>query len=68
MNATAKLARKGCDWIVANALAAADGESVFGSDRNSATLITGNDAEDWNDMSKTALADRLVTRIEAHFA
>ena len=68
MNAMAKLARKGCDWIVANAVTAADGESVFGSDRNSATLFTGNDAEDWNDMSKTALADRLVTRIEAHFA
>ena len=66
-NAMAKLARKGCDWIVANAVTAADGESVFGSDRNSATLITGNEAEDWNEMSKIALANRLVMRIEAHF-
>ncbi len=66
-NAMAKLARKGCDWIVANAVASAGGESVFGSDRNSATLITGNDAEEWKEMSKIALADRLVSRIEAHF-
>ena len=67
-NAMAKLARKGCDWIVANAVTAADGAPVFGSDDNSATLITGNESEDWPHMSKIALADRLAARIEAHFA
>ncbi|MEC8642804.1 MAG: bifunctional phosphopantothenoylcysteine decarboxylase/phosphopantothenate--cysteine ligase CoaBC [Pseudomonadota bacterium] len=67
-NAMAKLARKGCDWIVANAVTTADGESVFGSDTNRATLITGNDSETWPQMSKAALADRLAERIEAQFA
>lgn len=67
-NAMAKLARKGCDWIVANAVTAANGAPVFGSDDNSATLITGNESEDWPQMSKMALADRLAARIEAHFA
>ena len=67
-NAMAKLARKGCDWIVANAVTSAGGAPVFGSDDNSATLITGNKSEDWPQMSKIALADRLATRIEAHFA
>ena len=67
-NAMAKRARKGCDWIVANAVTAADGRTVFGSDVNSATLITGNLSEAWPQMSKAALADRLVTRIEAQFA
>ncbi|MGB1873076.1 MAG: bifunctional phosphopantothenoylcysteine decarboxylase/phosphopantothenate--cysteine ligase CoaBC [Candidatus Puniceispirillaceae bacterium] len=67
-NAMAKLARKGCDWIVANNVTTADGAPVFGNDNNSATLFTGNDSEDWPQMSKVALADRLATRIEAHFA
>jgi len=67
-NAMAKLARKGCDWIVANMISGADGKPVFGSDDNSATLITGNESEAWPPMSKAALADRLVTRIEAQFA
>ena len=66
--AMAKLARKGCDWIVANMISDADGKPVFGSDDNSATLITGNESEMWPQMSKVALADRLVTRIEAQFA
>ena len=64
----AKLARKGCDWIVGNMISGADGKPVFGSDDNSATLITGNESEAWPPMSKAALADRLVTRIEAQFA
>jgi phosphopantothenoylcysteine decarboxylase/phosphopantothenate--cysteine ligase len=67
-NAIAKLARKGCDWIVANAVTSAGGAPVFGSDDNSATLIAGNESEDWPQMSKIALADRLAARIEAHFA
>ena len=64
----AKLARKGCDWIVGNAVTTTDGGSVFGSDSNSAMLITGNDCENWPMMSKQALAERLVDRIEATFA
>ena len=67
-NAMAKLARKGCDWIIGNAVTTTDGSSVFGSDSNSAMLITGNDCDSWPVMSKQALAERLVDRIEAQFA
>ena len=67
-NAMAKLARKGCDWIVGNAVTTTDGSSVFGSDSNSAMLITGNDCDSWPVMSKQALAERLADRIEAQFA
>ena len=67
-NAAAKLARKGCDWIVANDVSGRGGDAVFGSDSNSALLLTGNDTEEWPRMPKGELAARLVARIEAHFA
>ena len=67
-NAAAKLARKGCDWIVANDVGGRGGDAVFGSDSNSAMLLTGNDTEEWPRMPKGELAARLVARIEAHFA
>ena len=63
-NATAKLARKGCDWIVANDVG---GGSVFGSDSNSAMLLTGNEIEEWPQMRKAELAKRLVDRIGEYF-
>lgn len=62
-NATAKMARKGCDWIVANDV----GGGVFGSDSNSAMLLTGNKVEEWPQMHKAELAARLVDRIGEHF-
>ena len=37
-NAKAKLARKGCDWIVANDVSPATG--VMGGDRNTVHLLT----------------------------
>ena len=67
-NAAAKLARKGCDWIVANDVSGRNGDTVFGSDSNSATLLTGNAAEQWPQMPKDKLAARLVARIGDHFA
>ena len=43
-NAKAKLARKGCDWIVANDVSPATG--VMGGDRNTVHLLTrGEDGE-----------------------
>ncbi len=54
-NAKAKLTAKNCDMIVANQVAMT-GDSVFGSDMNSACLITKND-EIWHkSLSKDALA------------
>ena len=64
-NAAAKLTRKGCDWIVANDVG---GGSVFGSDSNSALLLTSNEIEKWPQMPKSELAARLVDRIGEHFA
>ena len=63
-NAAAKLARKGCDWIVANDVG---GGGVFGSDSNSAMLLTGHEIEEWPRMHKVELAARLVDRIREHF-
>jgi len=60
-HATAKRARKGCDWIVANDVSAASG--VMGGVENAVTVIDANGAETWPRMSKTDVAHRLVQRI-----
>jgi phosphopantothenoylcysteine decarboxylase/phosphopantothenate--cysteine ligase len=65
-NATAKRARKGCDWIVANDVSPASG--TFGGDRNTVHLVTAGGAENWPEMKKTDVAARLAERIAAHFA
>ena len=56
---SAKLAAKGCDWIVANDVS---GE-VMGGDRNRVRLITGDGVEDWPEASKNEVARRLVENI-----
>ena len=60
-NAQAKLARKGCDWIVANDVS---GE-VMGGTHNSVHLVSGGSVESWEHMPKTAVAARLADRIAA---
>jgi phosphopantothenoylcysteine decarboxylase/phosphopantothenate--cysteine ligase len=64
-NAKAKIARKGCDWIVANDVSPASG--VMGGDRNTVHLLTragGEVAVDsWPVMTKEEVAARLVARI-----
>ncbi|MBW4036122.1 MAG: bifunctional phosphopantothenoylcysteine decarboxylase/phosphopantothenate--cysteine ligase CoaBC [Proteobacteria bacterium] len=60
-NATAKLARKGCDWIIANDVGA--GSDVMGGEANEVVLVDKNGAEHWARASKTAIADRLVSRM-----
>ncbi|MCW8835461.1 MAG: bifunctional phosphopantothenoylcysteine decarboxylase/phosphopantothenate--cysteine ligase CoaBC [Rhodospirillales bacterium] len=60
-NATAKRARKGCDWIVANDVSPSTG--TFGGDANAVHLIDGEGAESWPLLSKEAVAERLATRI-----
>ncbi len=65
-NAAAKLAAKGCDWILANRVAEG---AVFGDDENDICLLTrGADGEPpaverWPRMSKAEVAARLVARI-----
>ncbi|MBV9531568.1 MAG: bifunctional phosphopantothenoylcysteine decarboxylase/phosphopantothenate--cysteine ligase CoaBC [Bradyrhizobium sp.] len=64
-NATAKLRRKGCDWILANDVSAASG--VMGGDRNTIHLLKRNGAdisvEDWPLMSKEEVAFELVAEV-----
>jgi phosphopantothenoylcysteine decarboxylase/phosphopantothenate--cysteine ligase len=62
-HAKAKLARKGCDWIVANDVSAESG--VMGGDRNTVHLVTAHGVESWPPQSKEAVARALVARIAA---
>lgn len=62
-HATAKRARKGCDWIVANDVSPETG--IMGGSENAITLITGDGAERWPRLSKTEVARRLAARIAA---
>lgn len=65
-NGTAKRARKGCDWILANDVSL--GTGIMGGVENAVTLITAAGAESWPRMSKTAVAARLAERIAAALA
>jgi len=60
-HATAKRARKGCDWILANDVSPETG--IMGGDENAVTLISAQDAESWPRMSKDAVAVKLAERI-----
>jgi phosphopantothenoylcysteine decarboxylase / phosphopantothenate---cysteine ligase len=64
--ARAKLARKGCDWILANDVSPASG--TFGGDSNTIHLVEAGGVEDWPALSKRDVAQRLAQRIGAHFA
>ncbi len=60
-NATAKRARKGCDWIVANDVSPATG--TFGGGDNTVHLVTAEGVEDWPRMTKDGVARQLADRI-----
>jgi phosphopantothenoylcysteine decarboxylase/phosphopantothenate--cysteine ligase len=60
-NAKSKLARKGCDWIVANDVSPESG--VMGGDVNRVHLVTASGVESWPPQSKDAVARALVARI-----
>ncbi|WP_322868006.1 bifunctional phosphopantothenoylcysteine decarboxylase/phosphopantothenate--cysteine ligase CoaBC [Aquicoccus sp. G2-2] len=62
-HASAKRARKGCDWIVANDVRPETG--IMGGDENAVHLITEGGVEDWPRMSKSNVARRLAERIAA---
>jgi phosphopantothenoylcysteine decarboxylase/phosphopantothenate--cysteine ligase len=63
-HARAKIAKKGCDWIVANDVSG----DVMGGDNNQVMLITKKSAETWPLMAKGAVAQKLVQKIAAAFA
>nr|WP_321254858.1 bifunctional phosphopantothenoylcysteine decarboxylase/phosphopantothenate--cysteine ligase CoaBC [uncultured Ruegeria sp.] len=60
-NATAKRARKGCDWIVANDVSPATG--IMGGSENAVTLISQDGAESWPRMGKDEVARKLAAKI-----
>ncbi|HEX2818497.1 MAG TPA: bifunctional phosphopantothenoylcysteine decarboxylase/phosphopantothenate--cysteine ligase CoaBC, partial [Phenylobacterium sp.] len=64
-HAQAKLARKGCDWIVANDVSVA---GTMGGDDNAVALVSQGGIERWERMAKGEVARKLAARIAAEFA
>jgi len=62
-HARAKLAAKGCDWILANDVA--PGTGTFGGAENTLHLIDAAGVDSWPRLSKEAAAERLAARIAA---
>jgi phosphopantothenoylcysteine decarboxylase/phosphopantothenate--cysteine ligase len=62
-NAKVKLAKKGCDWIVANDVSPATG--IMGGDINTVHLVTAQGVESWPPRSKDEVARALIERIAA---
>jgi phosphopantothenoylcysteine decarboxylase/phosphopantothenate--cysteine ligase len=60
-NAKAKLASKGCDWILANDVSPQTG--IMGGDRNTIELVTAEGIEPWPPQSKEDVATMLIERI-----
>jgi phosphopantothenoylcysteine decarboxylase/phosphopantothenate--cysteine ligase len=65
-NARAKLAKKGCDWIIANHVGGAS--PAMGGDTNRVHLVSQTGVESWPELSKREVAARLSTRIAEHLA
>jgi len=60
-NAKAKLAAKGCDWILANDVSPQTG--IMGGDRNTIELVTAAGVEPWPPQSKEDVAHMLISHI-----
>ena len=58
-HAAKKLARKGCDWIVANDVSG----DVMGGDENAVAILKKDGTEHWPRMSKDKVAQRLAGAI-----
>jgi phosphopantothenoylcysteine decarboxylase / phosphopantothenate---cysteine ligase len=65
-HARQKLARKGCDWILANDVSPETG--VMGGDSNTIHLVTSKSVEHWPPQSKNEVAATLIARIAAALA
>lgn len=64
-HARAKLAKKGCDWIVANDVSIA---GTMGGDDNAITIVTGAGIERWDRLPKGEVARRLAQRMAEEFS
>ncbi|MGQ3366511.1 phosphopantothenoylcysteine decarboxylase domain-containing protein, partial [Rhizobium oryzihabitans] len=58
--AQAKLARKGCDWIVANDVSV---EGVMGGDDNTVSIVSAAGVERWDKTAKSDVATKLAQRM-----
>ncbi len=63
-HARAKLARKGCDWIVANDVSI---EGTMGGDDNAIAIVTAGGIERWDRLPKGEVARRLAERMAEEF-
>jgi phosphopantothenoylcysteine decarboxylase/phosphopantothenate--cysteine ligase len=63
-HASDKLARKGCDWIVANDVSV---EGTMGGDQNAVAIVSKGGIERWDRMAKGEVARRLAARIAQEF-
>jgi len=62
-NAKEKLARKNCDWILANDVS----KGVFSTDENHIHFVTKSGSEDWKKQSKQSVAQTLTAKIIKYF-
>ena len=62
--ASDKLAKKKCDWIVANDVSI--GTNTFGGKENTVHIIDRNGIENWPKMSKESVGKKLADRIADH--
>ena len=63
-HAKAKLAKKGCDWIIANDVSGNGlAGHVMGGDKNAMIWVTSDTTEDWPLMSKAQAAQMLAQKI-----
>ena len=62
-HAKVKLAKKGCDWIVANDVSGPPGESVMGGATNAFHIVTKDGVESWPEASKDVIARKLMEKI-----
>lgn len=60
-NAGRKLEKKGADWIVANDVSG----DVMGGDRNRVRILSRSGIEEWPEMSKEQVAEKLAEKIAA---
>jgi len=60
-NARDKRVKKGADWMLANDVA--PGTTTLGGEDNAVQLVDEAGVEDWGDMSKRAIGERLAQRI-----
>ncbi len=65
-NARSKLARKGCDWLVANSVS--DTNPVFGADQNQVYFLTSDGTEEWAKATKDDVASKLAGRVALFFS